>query len=483
MSLAKSAIKGISWSSVSQFGRQGIQYLTTIILAALLVPADFGLMALALIFIGFLALFKDMGMSAAVIQRDETSDKLLSTIFWTNLIIGSLFTLAIFFSSTFIAEFYNEPRVELILKVLSSTFFISAFSVLQKTLLEKRLEFKVLAKIELVAVLFGSSTGIILAIMGYGVWSLVFQSILNTIITTILLWIKSKFKPKLFYSFGELSSLISYSLNLAGYNLFNYFVRNADYLLIGKFLGNDALGHYYLAYKIMLYPVQNISGVITRVLFPIYSSIKNDLERYRSIYLNISKTIATVTFPLMLGIFIVARPFVDTFFKNNWNHELLIILIMILSPIGMIQSLASTTGSIYMASGKTNILFIWGIVTGFVYVSGFLIGIQFGTIGVAVSYLITTLIFLYPVFAIPFKFIELKTFYYFNSLKSIFLASMIMLAIDFSLSLYLNYLNISSILELVITIPLGAGIYIFSLRALDKDMLIDFLTRLKEIRT
>lgn len=482
MSLAKEVIKGISWSSVSQFGRQGIQYITTLILAALLQPADFGLMALALIFIGFLALFRDMGMSAAVIQRDEISDKLLSTIFWTNLIIGSLFTLAIFFSSSIIAKFYNEPRVEPILKVLSSTFFISAFSVLQKTLLEKRLEFKVLAKVELMGVLFGSSTGIILAILGYGVWSLVFQSILNITITTILLWKVSKFKPRLFYSFEELKSLISYSLNLAGYNLFNYFVRNADYLLIGKFLGNDALGHYYLAYKIMLYPVQNISGVITRVLFPIYSSIKSNLEKYKFIYLNISKTIATISFPLMLGIFIVARPFVETFFKNNWNHDLLISLIMILSPIGMIQSLAFTTGSIYMATGKTNILFIWGIVTGIVYVSGFLIGIQFGVIGVAVSYLITTLIFLYPVFAIPFRFIELKTKIFFKSLGPIFLSSIIMLLVDFSLLLYLEHKNLSSILELSITIPLGITIYIISLWILDKNMLLDFVTRLKEIR-
>lgn len=482
MSLAKSAIRGISWSSISQFGRQGIQYVTTLILANLLVPSDFGLIALALIFIGFLTLFKDMGMSSAIIQRDKNSENLLSTVFWTNLFLGLLYTAIIFICARFIADFYNEPKVELILKVFSPTFMISGISVLHKAILEKELKFKILAKIELLAVIFGSSIGIILAISGYGVWSLVFQSILNTIITTILLWKESDFRPKLVYSLHELKSLISYSLNLAGYNLFNYFVRNADYMLIGKFLGNDALGHYYLAYKIMLYPVQNISAIIIRVLFPIYSSIKNNLERYKSIYLNISKTIAAVTFPLMLGIFIAARPFVETFFSTRWDQDLLIVLIMILAPVGLIQSIAFTTGSIYMSVGKTNYMFGWGIITGIVYVSGFLIGIQFGAIGVAISYLITTLIFLYPVFAIPFRFIELKPRFFFKSLGTICLSSIIMLLVDYGLLIYLEYINMNQILELSIIIPLGIAIYLISLWILNRDILLQLITRLKELR-
>ena len=482
MSLAKSTILGISWSSISQFGRQGIQDVTTLILAALLLPSDFGLMAIALIFVGFLNLFRDVGMSAAVIHKEELSESLLSSIFWMNLLFGLILALVIFLSAPYVAVFYNERRIDPILKVLSSTFLIMAFSLLQKALLEKNLKFKQLARIELIAVIFGSSSGIVLAIMGYGVWSLVFQSILNTLITTILLWKESDFRPKLNYSYVELKSLLGYSLNLAGYNLFNYFVRNSDYLLIGKFLGNDALGHYYLAYKIMLYPVQNISGVISRVLFPIYSSIKTDLEKFRLIYVKISRTIALITFPLMVGIFIISRPFVITFFSSHWDHNLLITLIMILSPIGMIQALASTTGSIYMSIGKTNIMFLWGVVTGIVYVSGFLIGIQFGVLGVAISYLITTIIFLIPVFHIPFRFISLDSGLFFKSLKSIFLSSLIMLTIDYSLLLIIASIGVNPIFQLIIVIPGGILIFLLTLWILDKNIMLELVSRLKQLK-
>ena len=136
-------------------------------------------------------------MSAAVIHKEELSESLLSSIFWMNLLFGLILALVIFLSAPYVAVFYNERRIDPILKVLSSTFLIMAFSLLQKALLEKNLKFKQLARIELIAVIFGSSSGIVLAIMGYGVWSLVFQSILNTLITTILLWKESDFRPKL----------------------------------------------------------------------------------------------------------------------------------------------------------------------------------------------------------------------------------------------------------------------------------------------
>ncbi|GBD86471.1 lipopolysaccharide biosynthesis protein WzxC [bacterium BMS3Abin03] len=458
MQLKKDAVKGVKWASASQLGRQVIQYTTTIILAALLTPSDFGVMAMAIVIIGFLDIFKDLGTAAAIIQNQDLTEEALSSIFWVNVGFGILVAVLVFLAAPFGAEFYNNMKVENLLKVLSISFILSSFSIVHKKLLEKELKFDLLAKIELISVILGAVVGISLALLKFGVWSLVFQSLTVAFITTSLLLIVNTWKPLFFFSYGKIKPVVSYSLNLLGYNIFNYFVRNTDYLIIGKFLGERELGHYYLAYKIMLYPLQNISLVVSRVMFPIYSKIQNDNERFKKIYTKVANAISFLTFPLMVSVFALSDLFSITFFNNKWDTALLAILLMILAPVGLIQSVATTTGSIYQAKGRTDWMFRWGAISGVIYVTGFFIGLNWGVIGVAVSYLISSLILLYPVFAIPFKLIELKFLNFSFSFKESFLISIILLIILLSLKLiFINVLN-SGILFGVLVI-LGLIVY------------------------
>ncbi len=474
MQLTKKAVLGVKWSSISQFGRQAIQYTTTIILASILAPADFGLLAMALIFIGFLELFKDMGFAAAVIHKDDINDRVLSTIFWTILFIGLILSVVIFFTSPIVAAFYENLKLIDILKSLSIVFLLSSLTIIQKALLEKKLLFTVLAKIELFAVLTGAVVGITMALTGFGVWSLVFQAISNALVSSILLWGSGIFYPKFVFDFNEVKNLSSYSLNLAGYNFLNYFVRNADYLFIGKFLGGAELGHYFLAYKIMLYPVQSVTQVISRVFFPLYSSIKNDLQKFRNVYQKVCNSIAIITFPLMLGLIAISTPFISLFFNEKWDNNLLVQLLTILAPVGLIQSIAATTGPIFMSTGKTKYLFYWGIISGIIYIGGFYIGIYYGAVGVAVSYLITTLILLYPVFALPFKIIKLSTLKFFISFKEIFFSSIIMLVVSLIIkSLVLE--TFSSTVQLIILIPLSVVIYFSLLWVFKKELLLEVI--------
>jgi len=458
MQLKKDAVKGVKWASASQLGRQVIQYTTTIILAALLTPSDFGLMAMAIVIIGFLDIFKDLGTAAAIIQNQDLTEEALSSIFWVNVGFGILVAVLVFLAAPLGAEFYNNMKVENLLKVLSISFILSSFSIVHRKLLEKELKFDSLAKIELVAVITGAIVGISLALLKFGVWSLVFQSLTVAFVTTSLLWIVNTWKPLFFFSYGEIKPVVSYSLNLLGYNVFNYFVRNTDYLIIGKFLGERELGHYYLAYKIMLYPLQNISLVVSRVMFPIYSKIQNDNERFKNIYTKVTNAISFLTFPLMVSVFALSDLFSITFFNNKWDTALLAILLMILAPVGLIQSVATTTGSIYQAKGRTDWMFRWGVISGVIYVTGFFIGLNWGVVGVAVSYLISSIILLYLVFAIPFKLIELKFLSFSFSFKESFLISVILLIILLSIKLiFINLLN-SEILFGVLVI-LGLMVY------------------------
>ncbi len=459
MSLKNLAIQGLKWSSIARFGRQLIQYVTTLILVLLLSPEDFGIIAMAFIVIGFLDVFKDLGTSSALIYVDEPSNILLSSIFWINVIFGISASVLIFVSAPFIADFFSNMQAISVLQVLSISFSISSFGIVQKALLEREYKFDLLARSELLSVFGGSITGITLALLGYGVWSLVFQALVSSLLLTIILWFVGKFKPSFQFSTNNVKTVLSYSLNLLGYNVFNYFVRNMDYILIGKFLGERELGHYYIAYKIMLYPVQNISLVVSRVMFPIYSRIKEDNSRFRNIYTQMAVAIALITFPLLAIIIGVSDVFTTVFFFNKWDVNLLSILLVILAPVGMIQSIATTTGSIYQAKGKTDWMFRWGVFAGIIVVGGFLVGLNWGITGVAVSYLITTLLLLYPVFFIPFKLIKLK----FTTFIKNFYKIIVICITQYIVTLALNYTlydDISNEILLVILIISGSAIYI-----------------------
>ncbi|MDH3411547.1 MAG: oligosaccharide flippase family protein, partial [Gammaproteobacteria bacterium] len=188
MSLRKSAISGVKWSSISLFGRRGLSLLTTIILARLLAPADFGLVAMAAVVIGFIELFKDLGTASAVIQRKDPSQGLLASVFWLNAGFGLAAAMVLYLLAPLLGVFYHEPQVIPIMQVLSLSFLLSGLSNVQMSLLERNLAFDKLARIEIGASLFASLVGITAAFLGHGAWSLVYQMLAGNFLATLLLW-------------------------------------------------------------------------------------------------------------------------------------------------------------------------------------------------------------------------------------------------------------------------------------------------------
>jgi O-antigen/teichoic acid export membrane protein len=480
MSIKQSASSGIKWSLVSQIGRQVMQFVTTAVLARFLSPADFGLVGMATIVTGFISIFNDLGTSAAIIQRQQISDSLVSTLFWVNGIIGLLASLMLMVCAPFVASFYQEPRVTEVLRVLALTFIISGFSIAHKAILEKKIAFNILAKIEIIAVLLASITGISSAFFGLGVWSLVIQTVVIVSITSILLWSASQWKPQFVFCLSDLKEVSSYSLNLAGFNIFNYFVRNGDYILIGKFLGSQDLGYYTLAYRLMLYPIQNVSAVIGRVMFPILSQIQDDNAKFRSIYLKAIAKISLISFPIMTGLWVLSEPFILGIFGQQWRP--VIILLMILSPVGMIQSIATTLGCIYNVKGRTDWLFIWGLVTGFLAIIAFVIGLHWGIIGVASAYAIYYIFLVtYPCFAIPFRLIELPMSEFGLVIWRPLLASVLMFIIILGIKLLLPA-YLSSIWILAILVPMGIISYLFGSWWINRQQLLEVIKFIKPYR-
>jgi O-antigen/teichoic acid export membrane protein len=400
MSLAESAASGAKWSFVSVAGRRAITLLTTIVLARLLSPADFGLVAMAAVFINFIELLRDLGTGRAIVQVDAPGEDLLSSLFWLNLVLGVAAAAILIVFSPLASRLLREPRLALVLAVLSISTLCTALSVVHTNLLTRELQFRRLALVEMAGSIAGGALGIVLALGGYAVWSLVWQNIVAAITVSAGAWLASGWRPRLMFSRSSLRPIVGFSANLTGFNVFNYFARNADNLLIGRYLGAQDLGLYDLAYRIMLYPVQVVSWTLGRALFPIYARMKADPERLRVAYLKVTKAIALVTFPMTFGMAAIADRFVETVLGSAWTPAVL--LLLILAPVSALQTVGATVGHIYQAMGRTDLMLRWGAGGGLLLVLSFVIGLQWGLVGVAACYAIVSYALAYHLFKIPF---------------------------------------------------------------------------------
>lgn len=470
MDLLKSSVQGIKWISVSRIGRQVIQFVTIIIIANLVSPKDFGLMASAMIFINFINSFRDFGIGQAIIQNQNYTINFYSSLFWFSLLLGLFFTLLIILGSGFIADILVQTKSESIvlskiLKVLSIGFFLTSIVSIQLATLEKMFHFSIIAPSELISSFSAGVISVVLAFNGYGVWSLVFLSIVDGFVMFILLAIFSPEKPRFVMHVSHIKEVFNFSVNLLGFNFVNYLARNFDYFLISKFLGSTALGYYSLAYRIMFYPIENITNVLSRVLYPVYARIQEDNAKFKNIYKKVALIISAITFPLVVGLMLLSNEFVDIFFGEEWKP--MIPLILILSPIALLQSLSTTTGSIYKAKARTDLMFRWGLINSTVVIIAFIIGINFGVIGVAASYLIANLLLIYFWLNIAFKLIDLQVAEFVLALKSVIIPIGIMILMLLVSRLFFDQI-LSTYINFALSILVGASVYLFTIYHFNK---------------
>lgn len=397
---------GLKWSALSQAVREALQFVIVAVMARLLAPADFGLLTMAGVVTGFVSMFKNLGISAAIVQRRDLSEDLLSSVFWVNIVFSTAITGVLWWLAPSVAALYSEPRISDVLRLLSLTIIISELGAVQAAVLEREVRFQALAVIEIAAVTAGAFVGIGAAFLDYQVWSLVLQALTISAVTTALLWMMGRWRPHLEFHWSQVRSISSYSLNLTGFNIFNYVARNADYFLIGRYLGSRDLGFYAVAYQLMLRPVTSISSLVGRVTFPLFSRIQDDNARFGEAYLDLCRAIALATFPMMLGLWVVADPFIPVVFGAKWSP--VVPLLLFLAPVGAVQSIGTTVGIIYQAKGSTGLMFLWGVFSGTVVTVAFLIGLQWGVIGVAAAYAIVGVALIPPNFMLPMRLIGLR---------------------------------------------------------------------------
>jgi O-antigen/teichoic acid export membrane protein len=473
MTSKESVVSGVRWTSVSTMGRRVLALLANIVFARLLDPADFGLVAMAGVVLGFIDIFKDLGTGTALVRQKELDASLPSSVFWLNLGFGTLITLLVMALSPVIAAFYKEPRVQPVVMAMALSFVLSSLAIVHASMLARQMRFVQLAKVELAAAVLSYVVGIGAALMGQGVWSLVWQVLANSALTTLFVWMIGSWRPRLVFVWAEVRGIMGYSLNLSGYNIFYYFAQNVDNLLIGRFLGTEALGLYDMAYKLMVFPMQAISAVFGRVMTPLYAQAQNDLPRFRQVFLRVAVAIAFVTFPLMFGLVAAREAFVLAVFGPSWAP--VITLLALFAPLAAIRSVLTTTGSIYVAMGRADLQLRWGVLSNMIVFAGLAIGLRWGIVGVASGFAVTTLLLLYHNFTIPFRLVGLRLADLLQALRPTALCTALMCLCTWPLGLLASpWLGHAGVLALQV----GAGVvsYVLFTCLFNRTMLGEFLS-------
>jgi PST family polysaccharide transporter len=290
----------------------------------------------------------------------------------------------------FAEHVFKAPGLAPLLQVSALSFPFLSGSTVHQALLERGSKFSTVARIEIVALLTGFTVAVVSAYLGAGPYSLVLQTLTVAVLSAVQFWIASDTKMKWGWSPEHARSLWGYSGSLFGFNLVNYFSRNADTMIIGRILGPASLGPYSLAYRVMLFPLQNLTFVATRALFPMMSRHQHSPQELGAMHLRLLSVISFFTAPMMAGLFVLREPFVDVALGDSWG--MVAALITWLAPIGFIQSLVSAGGVVFQALGRTDLLLRLGIFSSILHVTGFITGVQSGLLGLAAAYFIVTLI-------------------------------------------------------------------------------------------
>ena len=322
-SLKKKTAKGVVWSAVERFSTQGIQFLFGIVLARLLTPNDYGVIAMLTIFLAVSQTFIDSGFSNAIIRKINRTEEDMATMFFFNIGMSLACYAVIFLAAPFIADFYEMPELTLILRVLAIKIILQSFNAVQTTMLVIKLDFKKQAKISLCCAIFSGIVGIVFAYLGYGVWALVIQALLGTLLLSILYWMIVRWRPTCFFSKKSFGYLFSFGSKLLISGLLDTVYNNIYPLVIGKFYTPAQLGSYSKAEHFAQFPSQNIMRILQRVSYPVLSSLQEEPERLKKNFLKFLDYSTLLIFPLMIGLLALSKPLTLFMLTDRWADMIL----------------------------------------------------------------------------------------------------------------------------------------------------------------
>jgi teichuronic acid exporter len=353
--LKKRALSAVVWSAGEAFSRQGVQFIISIILARLLAPEAFGLIAMLSLFIGLASCFCEGGFSSALIQKQSLSQEDTSSVFYFNIIMGLAAALLFCAAAPWIAAFYNIPELRPLARLMGLNLFLGTFGAVHQSLLAKDLDFRCLMRISFVAAVVSGCVGITLAWRGWGVWSLAIQTLVSTLVSTALLWCWRPWRPAFVFSVKALRSLFRFGSYLFASGLSDMLYTRMYTLVIGKVYSPGDLGLYSRADATQQVPTNLVSAVITRVSFPMFAAVAHDRELLRRALRKVLATVMLLNVPAMLGLLAVARPLTVAVFGSRWAS--CVPYLQILCLAGALWPLHVLNLSVLKAMGRSDLFF------------------------------------------------------------------------------------------------------------------------------
>ena len=455
--LRRRTLSGISWNAGAQIANQALAIVVTTILMRLLRPEDFGLLAMALVFTGFANIFSKIGIAQAIIQRKEIEEAHCSSAFWVSLLNGGLVAIAIVVITPWVANFFEEPRLLAIMPVIASIYAIGAIGRVSNALLRRRLNFRSVGLSTVLATVISGVVAIGMAFANYGLWSLVAYQWLFGFVETALQLFWARWHPTLLFSRQAIKDLLNFGMNLSAFQIFNYWTRNADNLLVGRYIGSEALGYYSRAYSLMLIPVTRVTDVLGTVMWSALARIQDDTVRVRRIVLRSVSMIGLLNFPIVLGLFVVADQAIPLVVGDQWLPA--IPAFRILAAVGLLQSISSISTWIFQSQGRADLMFRWQVVKGIIAILSFALGIMIGSIeAVAASYLVVSIGFFYFDLRIAGRLITLSPGDVFVALRTVVVCAVAMAVVVWIIGLLLTTLLPSWVI-LGVQITVGLLLY------------------------
>lgn len=389
------AVTGLAWSAVEKWGQQVMNLIVFMVLARLLEPEDFGLIAMASVFSAFVMVFLDQGMATALVQREELDPIYIDTAFWANVLAGIILTIIGVTLSDFVAGIFNIPSLAPIIAWLSLSFFIYSLSSTQQAIIQRKMDFRSLALRSLIAKLVGGVAGVVLAIRGYGVWALVAQSLVTALVALVVLWTVSDWRPRFQFSIKRFKELFSFGMNVMGAQTINFFDLRLDHFLIGYFLGPTLLGYYAIAYRFLLLTQELIMGLTHQVLFATFSRLQKNIKVLRDVFYQATQFISIIVWPLYVGLVITAPEFIIVLFGDKWSSSVQVMQILALSGIPLCTLVLS--GNLAVSLGKPS----WHLKARFIIsiarILGFILAVRWGIVAVAIAFVATNIFIYTPI--------------------------------------------------------------------------------------
>lgn len=326
--LKDKTVKGVIWSSIDRFTTKGISFVFSMLIARMLLPSDYGVIAMLGIFMAVSQCFIDSGFGTALIRKKDRTETDFCTVFYFNIVVSCFFYALLWLASPYIARFYDMPLLESVTKVWGLNLIIGSLAGIQNAKLSIAIDFKSRAKISVITTLFTGIVGLWLAYRGYGVWALVYQGLSSGILNVILLWLIVRWRPKLIFSWKSFKELFSFGSKLLTSYLLSTIYENIYTIVVGKCFSAQSLGVYSRADSLAQFPSSNITGVLQSVTFPVLSTIQDEEERLANAYRRFLRLSAFIIFPLMLGLSAVADPFIRLVLTDKWEGAIYLLQIL-----------------------------------------------------------------------------------------------------------------------------------------------------------